>query len=152
MRRPARLRQVVDGVCQCYRISERYACRLVRLARSTYRYESTTDEQAALRMRMKELAAVRVRYGYRRLYILLRHEGWQVNLKRVYRLCCEEKLSLRTKTPRRRVSCRKRVDRPPATRINDCWAMGFMAARSMNRRAVRRASDSTVNDSRSLYS
>ena len=85
MRRPARLRQVVDRVCQCYRISERYAC---RLARSTYRYESTTDEQAALRMRMKKLAAVRVRYGYRRLYILLRHEGWQVNLKWVYRLCC----------------------------------------------------------------
>ena len=96
MRRPAHLRQVVDRVCQCYRISERYAC---RLARSTYRYESTTDEQAALRMRMKELAAVRVRYGYRRLYILLRREGWQVNLKRVYRLYCEEKLSLRTKPP-----------------------------------------------------
>ena len=78
-------------------------------------------------MRLKELAAVRVRYGYRRLHILLRREGWQVNAKRVYRLYCEEKLSLRTKTPRRRVRCRKRVDRPEATRINDCWAMDFMA-------------------------
>ncbi len=114
-------------MCQYYRISERYTCRLVRLARSTYRYESTKNEQAALRMRLKEQASVCVRYGYRRLHILLRREGWQANSKRVYRLYCEEKLSLRTKTPRRRVSCRKRVDRPPATRINDCQAMDFMA-------------------------
>jgi len=91
-------------VCRLLRISERYACRLVCLARSTHWYESTKDEQAALWMRLKELAAVRVRYGYRRLHVLLRREGWQVNAKRVDRLYYEEKLSLRTKTPRRRVS------------------------------------------------
>jgi putative transposase len=78
-------------------------------------------------MRLKELAATRVRYGYRRLHILLVREGWRVNAKRVYRLYREEKLSLRTKTPKRRVSCLTRADRPVATRINDCWAMDFMA-------------------------
>jgi len=121
----------------CCRISERYACRLVRLARSSYRYESTKDEQAALRMRLKELAAVRVRYGYRRLHILFRREGWQVNSKRIYRLYYEGKLNLRTKTPCRRVSCRKRVDRPEATRINDSWAMDFMADELSDGRRIR---------------
>jgi putative transposase len=88
-------------------------------------------------MRLKELAAVRVRYGNRRLHILLRREGWQVSSKRVYRLYCEEKMSLRTKTPRRRVSCRKRVGRPEATRINDCWPMDFMADELFDGRHIR---------------
>ena len=102
-------------------------------------------------MRLKELAAVRVGYGYRRLQILLRREGWQVNAKRVYRLYCEEKLSLRTKTPRRRVSCRKRVDRPVATRINDCWAMDFMADEcESNKKALPLSAGLFVVDQREL--
>ena len=76
---------------------------------------------------MKELASTRVRYGYRRLHILLRREGCPVNAKRVYRLYREEQLQMRTKTPRRRVSCRTRRERPEAERINDCWAMDFMS-------------------------
>ena len=88
-------------------------------------------------MRLKELAATRVRYGYRRLHILLQREGWQINAKRVYRLYTQENLSLRTKTPKRRVSCRKRVDRPEATRINDCWAMDFMTDELFDGRRIR---------------
>ena len=88
-------------------------------------------------MRLKELAATRVRYGYRRLHILLQREGWQVNAKRVYRLYREENLSLRTKPPKRRVSCRKRCDRPEATRINDCWAMDFMSDELFDGRKIR---------------
>lgn len=78
-------------------------------------------------MRLKELAATRLHYGYRRLHILLKREGWKVNAKRIYRLYTEERLRLRTKKPKRRVSCRSREDRPEATRINDCWAMDFMS-------------------------
>jgi putative transposase len=107
------------------------------LALSTCRYKSVKDEQAALRMRLKELAATRVRYGYRRLHILLRREGWKVNAKRVYRLYREENLSLRAKTPKRRVSCRKRVDRPDATCMNDCWAMDFMYDELFDGRRIR---------------
>jgi putative transposase len=103
----------------------------------THCYESTKDEQAALRMRLKELAATRVHYGYRRLHVLLRREGWAVNAKRVYRIYREENLSLRTKTPRRRVSCRTRIDRPEATRINDCWAMDFMTDELFDGRRIR---------------
>ena len=95
------------------------------------------DKQAALRMQLRELAAVRVRYGYRRLHILLRREGWPVNAKRVYRLYCEENLQMRTRTPRRRVSCRTRRDRPSPERINDCWAMDFMSDELFDGRRLR---------------
>ena len=89
-------------------------------------------------MRLKELAAIRIRDGYRRLHILLRREGWDMNAKRVYRLYREENLSLRTKTPKRRVSCRKRIERPEATRMNDCWAMDFMVDEPFDGRRIRR--------------
>ena len=135
--RPARLRECVVGAKSCYRISERRDCGLVGLARSSHRYQSTKDEQAALRMRLKELAAIRVHYGYRRLHILLRREGWDVNVKRIYRLYREEKLNMRTKTPRRRVSCRTREDRSDATHINDCWAMDFMSDELFDGRQLR---------------
>ena len=88
-------------------------------------------------MRLKELAGARVRYGYRRLHILLRREGWRINAKRVYRLYCEENLGLRTRTPKRRVSRRTRVGRPEPEQINDCWAMDFMADELFDGRRIR---------------
>ena len=88
-------------------------------------------------MRLKELVAVRVRYGYRRLHILLQREGWRINAKQVYRLYREENLSLRTKTPKRRVSCRNHVGRPQAIRINDCWPMDFMSDELFDGRKIR---------------
>jgi len=88
-------------------------------------------------MRLKELAAVRVRYGYRRLHVLLQREGWPINHKRVYRLYCEEGLQMRTKTPRRRKSCRVRLMRPDAERINDCWSMDFMSDELFDGRRLR---------------
>lgn len=88
-------------------------------------------------MRLRELAATRVRYGYRRLHILLRREGWAVNAKRVYRIYREEQLSLRTKTPKRRVSCQNRVQRSEASCVNDCWAMDFMTDELFDGRRIR---------------
>ena len=75
---------------------------------------------------MKEIAATRVRYGYRRIHVLLRREGWSVNGKRVYRLYREMGLQLRNKTPKRRVKAKLRDDRRPATRSNETWAMDFV--------------------------
>jgi putative transposase len=75
---------------------------------------------------MKELAATRVRYGYRRIHVLLRREGWPVNTKRVCRLYREMGLQLRNKTPKRRVKAKLRDDRRPATRSNEVWAMDFV--------------------------
>jgi transposase InsO family protein len=61
------------------------------------RYQHHRDRQEALRVRLRELAGSRVRYGYRRLTVLLRREGWQVNAKRISRLYTEEGLIVRMK-------------------------------------------------------
>jgi putative transposase len=67
------------------------------MVRSSQRYRSRRDPQLALRGKLKELASTYVRYGYRRLTVLLRREGWKVNAKRIYRLYVEEGLIVRTK-------------------------------------------------------
>ena len=67
-----------------------------------------------------------MRYGYRRIHVLLRREGWRVNAKRVYRQYREMGLQIRHKTPKRRVKAKLREDRRPATRSNETWAMDFV--------------------------
>jgi len=71
----ARRRELVRAAEANYGISERKTCQVLGCPRSSQRYQARRDEQAALRMRLKELAAARVRYGYRRLHILLRRES-----------------------------------------------------------------------------
>ncbi len=110
-----------------YRVSERRACEVLRAPRSSHRYQSVRDERAALRIRLRDLAASRVRYGHRRLTVLLRREGWQVNHKLVYRLYVEEGLLMRRRNPKRRKSCAVRMERPVAQGTNECWSMDFMA-------------------------
>ena len=90
------------------------------------RYQSTADEQAALRIRIKDLAYARVSYGYRRIHALLKREGWHVNHKRVYRLYRDEGLMMRPKKPRRHVSYKRRVERVDAVEPNEGWSMDFM--------------------------
>ena len=77
------------------------------------------DEQAALRIRLRDLAQARVSYGYRRLQVLLEREGWRVNHKRVYRLYREEGLGMRPKKPRRHVTACRRMERVPALEPNE---------------------------------
>lgn len=69
-----------------YRVSERRACQVLAQARSTQRYESVKDDQAALRGRIREIAGMHVTWGYPRVWVKLRREGWPVNRKGVYRL------------------------------------------------------------------
>jgi len=120
-----------------YEVSERRACQTLTVARATVRYQSVADDQAALRIRLKDLAAARVRYGYRRLHTLLLREGWQVNHKRVYRLYTQENLTMRTKKPRRHKSGCNRVERHPATRANQRWSMDFMSDELFDGRRLR---------------
>jgi putative transposase len=108
-----------------FQVSERRACAVVGMQRSTYRYRSSAKDQTALRMRLRDRAAARVRYGYRRLHVLLQREGWRVNHKRVYRLYRLEGLGLRLKRTRKRVSA-VRVVPPRAQKPNERWRMDFM--------------------------
>jgi putative transposase len=110
-----------------YQLSQRRACRAIEAARSTVQYIAVRPPQDALRARLRELAGVRVSYGYPRLTILLRREGWHVNKKRVYRLYREEGLSLRRKRPKRRRSAMRRQPPPPPQRANERWTMDFMS-------------------------
>jgi putative transposase len=67
----------------------------------------TSPGQAHLTERIREIAATRVRYGCRRIHVLLRREKWRVNVKQVYRLYREMGLQLRNKTPKRRVQAKR---------------------------------------------
>jgi len=109
-----------------YRVSERRACQVIQISRTSYSYQSIRDEQVSLRLRINEIAKVRVRYGYKRIHVLLRREGWRVNHKRVYRIYCEEGLNLRAKRPKRRRSAAHREQRPVATHLNESWSMDFV--------------------------
>lgn len=105
-------------------LSERRACALVGMSRATSRYRRRRPPQDALRARLRELAAGRLRWGYRRLYVLLRREGHHVNRKRVYRLYREEGLAVRRR-PRKRVA-QVRVPLPALQRCNEGWGVDFM--------------------------
>ena len=100
---------------------------MLRRPRSVYYYKSRKDEQAALRMRIKDIAQARVSYGYRRIHVLLLREGWKVNHKRVYRLYKLEGLMMRSKRPRRHVSTCRRMIRASARFPNESWSMDFMS-------------------------
>lgn len=87
-------------------------------------------------MRLRELAASRVRFGYRRLTVILRREGWRVNPKRIYRLYTEDGLTVRTKV-RKKLARRSRVPTPRAMGPNQKWSMDFMSAKLLDGRWFR---------------
>ena len=110
-----------------YQISERHACRLLGVGRSTHRYRARRHERdAGLRARLKELAARRMRFGYRRLTAMLAREGITANHKRVYRLYRAEGLAMRIRQ-RRRIRWTGAVSGPVATRANERWSIDFVS-------------------------
>ena len=96
-------------------MSKKRSCRLSLLRRATFYYRSHAKDQTALRMRIRELAHSRPRFGYERIHILLRREGWRVKRNRVHRLYRLEGLQVRMRVRRRkRISLhRGPVPRPP---------------------------------------
>jgi putative transposase len=113
------------------------ACSLVNLCRKVFRYKSRRYDQAALCARIKEIAYSRVRYGCRRIHVLLRREGWTINHKRTHRLYCLEGLNLRYRKPRRHKSSTGRAQRLPAQCVNQCWSMDFVADNLFNGKRIR---------------
>jgi putative transposase len=122
-----RRKTVLPEIRKTWRLSERRACEILTVNRCAVRYRSLrSNDDAALRMRIKEIATARVRYGQRRIYVLLRREGWHVNIKRVARIYRAEGLAIRTKMPRRRRAPVVRETIAPLTAPNQSWAMDFM--------------------------
>ena len=128
---------MVAHVQAVHGISERRSCVALGVDRSSIRYVSHQPDQTPLMLRIRDLAATRTRYGYFRIYILLRREGWFVNHKRVYRLYRQDGLSLRLKRPRRNVSAANRERQPAASAANEMWSMDFVSDALFDGRRLR---------------
>jgi putative transposase len=112
------------------------ACGLVGISRSLYRYCSQRSPAVELRGRIAELAAMKRRYGYRRIHVLLRREGWSVNHKRTYRLYREQGLMVR-KRKRKRIGLAERLVLPAAQAPNESWSMDYVADGLIDGRKLR---------------
>ena len=128
------LKAAVGQVRQEYAFSERRACRLLTVAVSSYRYQSRRSDEG-LRLRLVELAREKPRFGYRRLHVLLRRSGEDVNHKRVHRVYLEAGLSIRRK---KRKHC-VRTGQPlrACTAANQEWALDFVHDAVESGRAIR---------------
>jgi putative transposase len=135
--KPSQRRPVVNYIHDTYRVSERRACRVARVPVSTFRYDSRLEPRTALRLRIREIAKVRVRYGYRKIRVLLNREGWKVGKKLVYRLYREEGLTLRHKPRRRRRASLHRRERFRPTAANQVWSLDFVADQLVDGRRFR---------------
>ena len=135
--RPARKRELVNGVRSDWGVSIRRACRVLEMDTSMYHYKSHRREQTGIEARIREILETRVRYGYRRVHVLLRREGWEINMKRTHRIYNEFGLQLRNKTPKRRVKAKLREDRCGASRVNDVWVMDFVHDQLATGRKIR---------------
>ena len=113
-------------MCVDWGVSIHRACGAICFDTSSYHYKSRRTDQAASERRIKEIAQTRVRYGYRRVHVLLRREGWVINMKKTRRIYNELGLQLRNKHPKRRVKAKLREDRQEAVGPNDVWAMDFV--------------------------
>jgi putative transposase len=117
-------------------VSQRRACRIIGVDRTGVRYRSRRSDDAALRQRLRELAQLRRRFGYRRLHVLLRREGQVVNRKRVYRLYREERLTVRRRGGRKRALGTRAALMVP-TRANQRWSLDFLADQMVDGRRFR---------------
>lgn len=140
---PARRRDAVRYLQRRHKVSERRACRAIGQHRSTQRYRGVPlDFEIRLVKRMNALAERHPRYGYRRIWALLRTEGWAVNRKRIERLW---RLEGHRVPPRRSMASGKKAQghamnaawNLPATRPNDVWSYDFMGARLRSGGALR---------------
>lgn len=133
---PADRRGVVVSLREDHQFSERQACIIVGLCRSSYRYEVKPKNDTLIRDRLRELAEQRHRFGAPRLHILLRREGHLINHKRTERLYREEGLSLRLKKRKKRQS-HLRIMQDQPERINQHWSMDFVSDNLFNGRRFR---------------
>lgn len=136
MRGPAALRSAVEELRSTFAMKRRRACRVVGLAPATYYYRGRRPKHEGLREKLREFAAARPRWGYRRLHVLLKREGRSVNHKLVYRVYREEGLAVRRRK-RKHLTAAIRVALPPPVRPNQRWSMDYTADSLVNARQFR---------------
>nr|WP_144259828.1 IS3 family transposase [Methylocystis sp. ATCC 49242] len=122
---PAAKRAAVVHLRAAMALSERRACQIVAVDRATVRYISKRPTDKPLRERLRELANERRRFGYRRLFVLLRQEGETSGKNRIYRLYREEGLTVRKRRARRR-AVGARAPIPVEARPNARWSLDFV--------------------------
>jgi putative transposase len=122
---PAAKREAAAHLRDAMEMSERRACTLIAADRTMVRYRSRRPPEAALRARLRELANQRRRFGYRRLFILLRREGEPSGINRIYRLYREEGLTVRKRRARRR-AVGTRTPILVEARVNARWSLDFV--------------------------
>lgn len=137
---PTRRREAVERVQRDAKVSERRACRVLGQPRSTQRYRPRApDRDRPLVQRMRALVRRHPRYGYRRVWALLRADGWRVNRKRVYRLWRQEgwKVPQRQRKKRRLGSSTNGVLRRKAEGINHVWCYDFVKDQTTDGRPLK---------------
>jgi putative transposase len=118
-------------------VSCRRACALAHICPNTWYYKSRARDASALRMRIRELAQARPRFGYVRIWIMLRREGWPDNKKRIHRLYRLEGLQVRLRARRKKRLSVHRGVAPPTSGRDQAWSMDFVHDQLVTGRAFR---------------
>jgi len=135
--KPARRRELARWIRERFGASVQQACRLALLRRSTWYRRSHAKDQTPLRMRIRELALNRPRFGYLRIHVLLRREGWLINRKRVHRLYRLDGLQVRMRVRRRKRLSLHRGPVPMPSGANQHWSMDFVHDQLLDGRSFR---------------
>ena len=123
---PAARREAVAHLCTTHQVSQRRACAILGVDRSSARYRSVRPDDADLRQAMKQVATERRRFGYRRIHVMLERKGWRVNQKKIRRLYREEKLQVKKRGGRKRALGTRRPMLVPE-RPNERWSLDFVS-------------------------
>jgi putative transposase len=123
---PAARREAAAHLCTAHQVSQRRACSVLGVDRSSVRYRGVRPEDTELRQAMKAVATERRRFGYRRVHVMLERQGWQVNQKKLRRLYREEKLQVRKRGGRKRALGTRRPMLVPE-RPNERWSLDFVS-------------------------
>lgn len=123
---PGAKREAVAHLCEAHQVSQRRACSVLGVGRSSVRYRSVRPDDAELRKAMKTVAAEHRRFGYKRVNVMLERQGWRVNQKKIRRLYREEKLQVRKRSGRKRALGTRRPMLVPERPI-ERWSLDFVS-------------------------
>lgn len=133
---PGARRAAVAHLCETHDVSQRRACAVLNVDRSSVRYVSRRGDDAELRGRIRDIAVERRRFGYRRIHVLLARQGVRVNQKKVRRLYAEEKLQVKRRGGRKRaLGTRRPIAVPDGP--NQRWSLDFVSDAFTDQRRFR---------------